>query len=296
MAGHNGRMRGMTRSQSLGGIALPVVILMGLVALAFGSDSPTLSVALMVVGPALAAIVAPTAVAAVISGLTVVVAAVTAAATFGLRFGDALPALVWVIAISGLAVVLASMRPKIVVAPQAAPMRSDPVTPVPDLEDPITGLPTREAVLASHVGVLEGAARLVALLDVDDLAGVNDAHGHGIGDTLLFAIGGRTRWALDERPQPEDEIVARWGDDEFLIVISGVDDDACSVLDHIVSKVNDNQIRTDSGLIEATMSAGAVVWRPGEMLADAVRDARTRLHRAKARGAAQVEIDLSVEG
>lgn len=282
----------MTRSQILGGIVLPIGILIGLVVRALIGDDPALSVALMVVVPALAAIVAPTPVAAGVSGLTVVIAAVTAAATFGLRFGDALPALVWVIAVSGATVVLASLRPTIVVAPKAASVGSESVTAAPEWEDPITGLPTRAAVLASHEGVLEGAAGLVALLDIDDLAGINDARGHDIGDTLLFAVGGRTRWALDERQQPEGEIVARWGDDEFLVVISGVDNDARAVLDHIVSKVNDNRIRTDSGLIEATMSAGAVMWRPGETLTDAVRAARLQLHRAKAQGRAQVEIDL----
>ncbi len=286
----------MTRSQVLGGILLPVAMLVGLVALAFGSGTPTVPVSLMVVAPALAAIVAPTAVAAVVSGLTVVVAAVTAAATFGLKFGDALPALVWVIAVSAVAVVLASVRPKIVVEPKSTSLRSESVTVAPELEDPITGLLTRAAVLTTHVGVLEDDARLVALLDIDDLAGINDAYGQDIGDTLLFAVGGRTRWALDERPEPADEIVARWGDDEFLVVIHGVDGDARALLEHIVSKVNDNQIRTDSGLIEATVSAGAVVWHPGGMLVEAVRDARTRLHRAKARGAAQIEIDLAAEG
>lgn len=281
----------MTRSQLLGGIVLPGLVLIGLVVLAVVGDEPTLPVALMVVAPALAAIVAATAVAAVVSGLTVVVAAVTAAATFGLKFGDALPALVWVIAVSGVAVVLASVRPKIVVAPKAPVVTTESVSVTPDLQDPITGLPTRAAVLTAHAGPLEGSARLVALLDIDDLAGVNDAHGSAIGDTLLFAVGGRTRWALDERPEPEQEIVARWGDDEFLVVISGVDEDARTLLAHIVSKVNDNQIRTDSGLIEATLSAGATVWQPGQTLADAVRAARVQLHRAKARGAAQVEIE-----
>lgn len=282
----------MTRSQVLGGIVLPVVILLGMVILALGSDDPTLPVALMVVAPALASIVAPTAVAAGVSALTVVVAAVTAAGTFGLRFGEALPALVWIIAVSGVAVVLASVRPTTVVTARPPVVAAVTVSVAPDLQDPITGLPTRAAVLTTYVEPLKGPPRLVALLDIDDLAGVNDAHGHEIGDTLLFAVGGRTRWALDERLGPEDEIVARWGDDEFLVVIGAVDDEARALLEHIVSKVNDNRIRTDSGLIDATMSAGAVAWLPGETLADSVRAARIRLYRAKVRGSAQVEIDL----
>lgn len=285
----------MARSQILGGIVLPGLVLIGLVVLAVVGDEPTLPVALMVVAPALAAIVAPTSVAGVVSGLTVAVAAVTAAATFGLKFGDALPALMWVIAVSGVAVVLASVRPKIVVAPKTPVVTTDAVSVTPDLQDPVTGLPTRAAVLTAHAGPLDGAARLVALLDIDDLAGVNDTHGTAIGDTLLFAVGGRTRWALDERPEPEQEVVARWGDDEFLVVICGIDEDARALFAHIVSKVNDNQIRTDSGLIEATLSAGAVVWQPGETLADAVRAARAQLHQAKVRGAAQVAIDAAAD-
>lgn len=279
---------------------LPLIVLVGVTLWVLsGGGDPGARVALLVIAPALGAIVAPTPVAALVSAVTVLTAAVVSAVTFGQQFGDALPALVWVIAISGAAVVLASVRPRIVVAPaRSGPAESTTASPstTPDREDPITGLPTRTAVLDAYAGPLAGPARLVALLDIDDLAGVNDAHGHDIGDTLLFAVGGRTRWALDERPEPADEVVARWGDDEFIVIISGVDDDAQALLDHIVSKVNDNQIRTDSGLIEATLSAGAAVWRPGEPLVDALRAARVCLHRAKARGSAQVEIDLSVEG
>lgn len=282
----------MTRSQVLGGIVLPLALILGLVGLTLSGDDPTLTVALLVVAPALASIVAPTAVAAVVSGLTFLVAAVTSAATFGLHFGDALPMLVWVIVISGTAVMLASVRPRIVVTARPAVVAAPESTAAPSFKDSITGLPTRAAMLAEHPGALEGMPRLAALLDIDDLAGVNDAHGSAIGDTLLFAVAGRTRYALDERPDPAQEWVARWGDDEFLVVIDGADDAARSLLDLIVHKVNDNQIRTDSGLIEATISAGAVVWTPGQLLVEAVRGARVRLHRAKERGRAQIEVEL----
>ena len=285
----------MARSQVLGGVLLPAAVLLALILLALGGDDPVVPLALMAVAPALAAIVAPTVVAAIVSGLTVLVAAITAGATFGLRFGDALSALVWVIAVSAVAVVLASLRPKIVVHPRTPAPVQPPEPVAPDLLDPITGLPTRAAVLASHVTPVEGEPRLLALLDIDDLAGINDEHGHGIGDTLLFAVGGRTRYALDELARPQDQIVARWGDDEFVVVILGIDAEAQAALEWIVRKVNDNPIRTDSGLVEATLSAGAVAWRAGESLVDATRRARQQLHRAKAAGRGELVMDLTVD-
>lgn len=54
----------------------------------------------------------------------------------------------------------------------------------------------------------------VVIADVDDLKGVNDAHGHAAGDRLLRHCADVLRSAL----RPSDRLY-RWGGDEFLIVI-----------------------------------------------------------------------------
>lgn len=91
------------------------------------------------------------------------------------------------------------------------------------LTDGLTGLPNRRAVEAWAVRQLKGAARhgfpfWVALADLDRFKRVNDTYGHDAGDTVLkkFAeiLKANTR---------SSNICARFGGEEFLLVLTHVD-------------------------------------------------------------------------
>ena len=86
------------------------------------------------------------------------------------------------------------------------------------IHDHLTGLPNRRHLdnyLASTFGPRRRASdRLVVLfLDLDDFKPVNDEHGHQIGDEVLRTIARRLR-----NTSREDELVARYGGDEFVVV------------------------------------------------------------------------------
>ncbi len=51
-------------------------------------------------------------------------------------------------------------------------------------------------------------------LDLDSFKSVNDSHGHGVGDEVLQAVAGRLSASA-----PGNATVARWGGDEFVIVL-----------------------------------------------------------------------------
>lgn len=96
------------------------------------------------------------------------------------------------------------------------------------LSDELTGLPNRVLFLErTQHALARRAARplVVCFLDLDDFKAVNDAHGHGAGDRLLRTIGTR----LTECVRPDDT-VARFGGDEFAILLEDTGLDAAVVV------------------------------------------------------------------
>jgi len=75
------------------------------------------------------------------------------------------------------------------------------------------------------------------LIDVDDLKGINDGHGHGAGDEFLCKVAA----AMLASARPAD-ICARLGGDEFMIFASSCDlDSATDIARRILSKVNESE-------------------------------------------------------
>ena len=85
------------------------------------------------------------------------------------------------------------------------------------LVDKLTELPNRLAAqLHIDKALLHPAPEFGLLfIDLDGFKEVNDSYGHDSGDMLLCAVGQRLRAAL-----PPDALLARWGSDEYLVVLA----------------------------------------------------------------------------
>ncbi|MEV4517858.1 GGDEF domain-containing protein [Dactylosporangium sp. NPDC049525] len=89
--------------------------------------------------------------------------------------------------------------------------------------DPVTGLPLRrvaERRLAEAHNA--GEAVTVALIDIDDMHGVNDVHGHRGGDIYLAHVAWLLADVADSSPTTGStgvaDTVARLGGDEFILI------------------------------------------------------------------------------
>ncbi len=90
--------------------------------------------------------------------------------------------------------------------------------------DPLTGLLNRRGLdesLGERLSVASPQAMVAYFeLDLDGFKPVNDRHGHDVGDALLVAVGQRLKSAL----RGHQDLVARTGGDEFVIVTTGLAD------------------------------------------------------------------------
>ncbi len=91
--------------------------------------------------------------------------------------------------------------------------------------DPLTGLPNRAMLHDELRDALRrhdrsGARCAVLFLDLDRFKDINDTLGHSVGDLLLKELATRISSVLP------GALVARWGGDEFVAVLGGIEDEA----------------------------------------------------------------------
>ena len=115
----------------------------------------------------------------------------------------------------------------------------------------------------------------VLLIDVDNFKQINDRNGHDIGDYVL--IKSAEVFLKNIRKQ---DLVGRWGGDEFLIVLS---DTTVNNAENLSERVRD-QIETTAyrGLkLPVTISAGVASSRPFKTIDQLLKIADNALYEAK---------------
>ena len=106
--------------------------------------------------------------------------------------------------------------------------------------DELTGLLNRRGLTERgqafvDEALVSGNHVVVAFIDVNNLKGINDSHGHFVGDSHLAGIGQSLRWVLDEGG------LAAWvGGDEFALIARGGPDEVSqfrSQVEHLRARV-----------------------------------------------------------
>lgn len=148
--------------------------------------------------------------------------------------------------------------------------------------DVLTGLANRRRILdvANYEimrGRRDGTPLSFVLGDVDHFKRVNDGSGHETGDQVLVTLAGVLRSVVREV-----DTVARWGGEEFLIVLPDTTLDAAfRVAERARWSIECASWSMDQ---RVTMTLGVSQLRDGETLAEAVARADEALYRGKHAG------------
>jgi diguanylate cyclase (GGDEF)-like protein len=158
------------------------------------------------------------------------------------------------------------------------------------ITDPLTGLHNRryvEAVLEKELAEWKryGSPLGCLMVDVDHFKNINDRYGHGAGDSVLKELAQLLKDILREA-----DTVARWGGEEFLILLPQTGQDGASVTAlKILRAVTELRLPQIPDL-RVTVSIGiAPAGRSTDTPAKLVRAADLALYEAKNRGRNRIE-------
>ena len=153
--------------------------------------------------------------------------------------------------------------------------------------DELTGLPNRSLIRDRLDQAIRHARRngrcvAVAFIDLDGFKLVNDGLGHNAGDELLKVVGARMAGCMQR-----DDMLGRFGGDEFVIILADQPDDPMAVapvLEKIRQAVNE-PILLDNQEVQVGCSMGVVMYpRDGDDPNTLMMNADAAMYRAKELG------------
>lgn len=159
------------------------------------------------------------------------------------------------------------------------------------ITDALTGVHNRRFCTARLAQDLSRSGRsgdplTIAFMDIDYFKEVNDQYGHGAGDTCLKHVVNATRTCIRE-----GDWIARWGGDEFLIVMWGADaGQASEVCDRVREALAQNPCVIPQGEIQLQVSIGVCKADPKQSADELFQRVDTALLAAKRSGRNRVAV------
>ena len=125
-------------------------------------------------------------------------------------------------------------------------------------------------------------------IDLDHLKPVNDQLGHQAGDKLLISIS-----QILEKHTRSDDIVARWGGDEFVVMLRNCELDKANIIaNKILKDARDLSFTSNSKLYRVSMSIGVASTIADIKLDDLIKVADNACYKAKQSGRDQIVVSI----
>ncbi|MCF6783158.1 sensor domain-containing protein [Stutzerimonas stutzeri] len=163
--------------------------------------------------------------------------------------------------------------------------------------DPLTNLPNRTLLmnrLVQQISLHKRHNLRAALLfmDLDHFKHINDSLGHPVGDAVLRTVTSRLQANIRQ-----EDTVARLGDDEFVILLTGLSGKRADIIRHVrevaekLRKLLAEPMVCDGNRLQVTPSIGiALIPDHGDTPADLLKRADIALYRAKDAGRNAIQL------
>jgi len=117
------------------------------------------------------------------------------------------------------------------------------------------------------------------ILDIDDFKNVNDTYGHNVGDQVLIGIANTIKASIRD-----NDLLCRWGGEEFLIMVHGSGDDFAVIAERIRKNVETQEFKAEQAVFKVTVTLGASEYQTGLKLRTLIDMADQKLYFGKNHG------------
>ncbi|GAQ95709.1 diguanylate cyclase (GGDEF) domain-containing protein [Thermodesulfovibrio aggregans] len=156
------------------------------------------------------------------------------------------------------------------------------------IRDPLTSLYNRnfiEDALKRAIGSAKrGEIYSLLFIDMDDLKKINDSFGHLSGDNAIRAVSKAIKNNIRE-----SDIAARWGGDEFIVLLKGDIEGAKAVAERIFSSIKNIKLDFGGQVINLSVSIGITTIDGTKNMETVIKEADHYTYLAKEEGKGKIK-------
>jgi diguanylate cyclase (GGDEF)-like protein len=149
--------------------------------------------------------------------------------------------------------------------------------------DTVTPLPNRRRLVRELERVIShsdrhGTPAALLFIDVNGLKGINDRHGHLVGDAALIHVAQLLLGLIRST-----DVLARIGGDEFGLIVDHLDhNSAIDTAERLAQRIAANPLDVSGEKVTIAAAIGVATILPGDSVEDVLRRADRNMYRAKA--------------